>query len=281
MLYFPNAKINIGLRVLRKRSIDEPFAGYHDIESVFLPVPWYDVLEIVESRAASKFTFTGYGLPIQGNPNDNLIAKAYNILEKDFSLPHVHINLLKQIPMGAGMGGGSSDAASALVAFNNLFNLNMDHRQLKKYASQIGADCSFFIDNQPALVSGVGENIDTDMIIQAPSNYILIVYPPFHISTAEAYQHIKLNDNYSESLRDIILQPIDSWKESIHNDFESYAILKFPEIQEIKNKMYAQGALYVSMTGSGSAVYGFFNHISDLKFPSNYICKWLDIMERK
>ncbi len=273
MLYFPNAKINLGLRVLRKRP-----DGYHDIESIFLPLPWCDVLEIVQTDNfnSDKITWKNYGLEIPGNTNDNLISKAYNILDKDFKLAPVNINLLKQIPMGAGMGGGSADGAFALKAFNQLFNLNLSEHQLLHYASQLGADCSFFINNKPAYVNGIGDKLEI-IDFKWPCNYIYIVCPPYHIATVEAYQNMIPDAEYDSSLMELVNAPVQTWKNMIHNDFEAYAFKQFPEIGTVKDKLYNDGALYASMTGSGSAVYGFFNEKHIINLPENYICKWLEV----
>ncbi len=275
MIEFPNAKINLGLRVLHKRP-----DGYHDIESIFLPVPWCDNLEIIQNKSTDKITWKNYGLNIHGNPNDNLISKAYNLLDKDFSLPPVNINLLKQIPMGAGMGGGSSNAAFALKAFNNIFNLSLNDAQLMQCASQLGADCSFFIQNKPAAVHGIGDKISI-IDFKWPCNYIYIVYPPYHINTADAYKNMIPKDIYDTTLIELIKQPIQIWKDTIFNDFENYAFSIYPEILALKNKIYNSGALYASMTGSGSAVYGFFDNKEHIDLPKNYNCKWLEIKPAK
>ncbi len=259
--------------MLRKRP-----DGYHDIESIFLPIPWCDVLEIVKSNTNNldKITWKNYGLEIRGGQKDNLISKAYNALNRDFSLPAIVVNLLKQIPMGAGMGGGSADGSYALKTLNELCGINLSETQLLNYASQLGADCSFFIHSKPAYVQGIGDKLSL-INFEWPSKYIYVVCPPYHISTVQAYQNMKPSELSQSSLVELIDAPIGAWKDSISNDFELYAFNKFPEIANFKNKLYECGALYASMTGSGSAVYGFFNAKTDIELAKNYECRWIGL----
>jgi len=247
MILFPHAKINIGLNILCKRE-----DGYHEISSVFYPVKQcYDVLEITEQQ---HFSFVKKGIDIP--KGENLCEKAFHLLKKDFSISNVAIQLHKHIPIGAGLGGGSADAALTLMGLNQLFELELNKTQLKKYALQLGADCPFFIDDRPSLVEGIGEKlspIDLDLSVFE----IRLVIPGIHISTAEAYAGVspKIPEN---PLRELIKLPIEKWKGKIKNDFEKSIFIKHPKLQSIKEQLYKEGAIYAAMSGSGSTIYGFF-----------------------
>lgn len=250
MVVFPNAKINIGLQVVSKRD-----DGYHDIQSVFYPFyELFDALEIVENN---EFKFKVTGLTVPGDLTDNLIVRAYELLKHEYDLPNVYIHLHKKIPMGAGLGGGSSDASFTLKALNQLFSLNISDLKLEEHALRLGSDCPFFIKNRAVYAFGKGnkfENVSVDL-----SEYeIKIAYPDVHISTAEAYDRIKPKLT-KYNCKDLVLAPIEQWKSTIVNDFEAHLLKKYPAILSLKQKMYQEGALYASMTGSGSAVYGIFN----------------------
>jgi 4-diphosphocytidyl-2-C-methyl-D-erythritol kinase len=248
MIVYPNAKINIGLNVLEKRADD-----YHELSSVFYPVK--DLCDILEILPATEFSFSSSGIEIPGE--GNICIKAFEMLKQDFDIDNVKVHLHKQIPIGAGLGGGSADGAFMLKAMNILFDLKLSTSQLEKYALQLGADCPFFIENTPKYVSGIGEKmigIDLDL-----SNYeIKFIFPELHISTAEAYDDItpKIPET---NLLDLINQPIENWKEKVKNDFEVSAFTKHPQLQKMKNQLYADGAIYASMSGSGSVLYGVFN----------------------
>ena len=247
MILFPHAKINIGLNILGKRE-----DGYHGISSVFYPVKQcYDVLEITEQQ---HFSFVKKGIDIP--KGENLCEKAFHLVKKDFSISNVAIQLHKHIPIGAGLGGGSADAALTLMGLNQLFELELNKTQLKKYALQLGADCPFFIDDRPALVEGIGEKlspIDLDLSVFE----IRLVMPGIHISTAEAYAGVspKIPEN---PLRELIKLPIEKWKGKIKNDFEKSIFIKHPKLQSIKEQLYKEGAIYAAMSGSGSTIYGVF-----------------------
>ncbi|MGN0002543.1 MAG: 4-(cytidine 5'-diphospho)-2-C-methyl-D-erythritol kinase [Sphingobacterium composti] len=247
MISFANAKINIGLSITEKRS-----DGYHNIETIFYPVKMYDVLEFGDS---DSYSFEALGIDI---PQDgvNLCTKAYQILQNDYTIRPISIKLLKNIPIGAGLGGGSSDAAFVLKALNELNNLGLTEEQLQQYASKLGADCSFFISNKPVFAEGIGtefSSVDLDL----STYYIVVIKPEIHISTAEAYSNITPRIPKVDMRRAIQL-PIQEWKYYITNDFELGIFEKYPLIQELKNKLYEKGALYASMSGSGSSVYGIF-----------------------
>lgn len=248
MITFPNAKINLGLNVLSRRE-----DGYHDIESCFYPIDLKDSLEIIES---TSFSFHSYGLKIPGKSASNLCVKAYELLNNDFQIPPIEIHLLKNIPMGAGLGGGSADGAFTLRMLNESFELNLSNSQLEEYALQLGSDCPFFIKNIPMLASGRGEYL-------APFEIDLSVYrieintPEIHISTKEAYARITPKQT-EISIPDILTLPIGEWRDLLVNDFENSVAPSHPEIVAVKNEMYMKGAIYASMTGSGSTVFGIF-----------------------
>ena len=247
MILFPCAKINIGLRVLSKRD-----DGYHNISSVLYPVSsCSDILEITEQK---HFLFESSGIDIP--KGENLCEKAFYLLRKDFSFPNVHIHLHKQIPIGAGLGGGSADAAFTLKGVNELFELGISNKRLEEYALRLGADCPFFIDNTPKYVEGIGEkmiSIDLDL-----SRFeIRLVNPEIYISTGEAYGRITPQIPKT-NLLDLINQPMEHWKGKIKNDFEKNIFAKHSKLQSIKQQLYKDDAVYASMSGSGSTLYGFF-----------------------
>lgn len=254
MIQFPNAKINIGLQVLKKRA-----DGFHELSTVFYPVNYTDCLEI---RPSDAFAFESYHKPIPGKAEENLCVKAYTYLKAKHNLPPVHIKLVKNIPMGAGLGGGSADGAFCLKMLNELFELGYKAEELERIALTLGSDCAFFIRNQPALAGGLGEKLSPiDLDSQLSNLEILVVYPKISIPTLEAYQHIRPNPEQA-NLAELIQLPVTSWKGQIHNNFEDYAFQKYPELTKIKTDMYDLGAVYASMSGSGSAIYGFFPKIS-------------------
>lgn len=270
MITFPNAKINLGLDVVEKRP-----DGYHNLETVFYPIPLYDILEITKSEDETSFTM--HNAQFEGCDNDNLVVKAYNILSADYEMPNVSMSLYKNIPTGAGMGGGSADAAFALKMLNKIAGLDLSDEKLEEYATRIGADCAFFIKNKPAYATGIG-NILTPVDCDLTGYHMVVVKPNIHISTKEAYAFV--NPHHPENaLADIIKHPIDEWKGLMKNDFEKSVFAKFPTIRDVKDKLYELGALYASMSGSGSAFYGIFEKecdIDDLKafFPGIFCQQW-------
>ncbi len=248
MLTFPNAKINIGLNIISRRS-----DGYHNLETVFYPVKIKDALEVIE---ADELSFEASGIEIPGYANENLCLKAYHLLKKDFDIPPVKIHLHKQIPIGAGLGGGSADAASFIRLMNDKFSLGLDDVAMENYARQLGADCAFFIQNMPVFAFGKGDefsNIDLDL----SAYYLVLVMPPVHVSTGEAYRGVKPGPPKS-SLKEQILIPIENWKAEIKNDFEESIFKNHSSIRGVKAALYEAGALYASMSGSGASVYGIF-----------------------
>ncbi len=248
MVVFPNAKINLGLNIVLKRP-----DGYHNISSCFVPIGWKDALEAVPADA---FEFTSSGLDIPGDQQANLCVKAYHLLKENHDIPAVRMHLHKVIPMGAGMGGGSADGAFALKLLNELFELNLSTETLERYAQELGADCPFFIQNTPKLVSGIGEVLE-DAMIDLSNKKVVVVYPNLHVHTGTAFSQITPREP-GLSVASIIKTPMERWREVLVNDFEAPVFEQFPEIAQIKTKLYEQGAVYASMTGSGSAVYGLF-----------------------
>ncbi len=267
MLTTPNCKINLGLRVLRKRP-----DGYHDLSSVFLPVPINDTLEIVPLPADSStdVLFTQSGIPVDCAPEDNICVKAYRLLQQDFpQVAPVHIHLTKNIPFGAGLGGGSSNCAFTLRMLNEMFALGLSQQRLKHYAAQLGADCSFFIDNLPALISGIGDII-TPLGFDPIRDYRLVLAKPDDaVSTREAYGGIRIDPHAADgpSLVELLQQPIAYWKSSVVNDFESTVFPLHPTIAHLKQLFYHHGALYASMSGSGSTVFALFPKEAPLPQP--------------
>lgn len=251
MVVFPNAKINLGLNILSKRE-----DGYHTIESCFYPIQLSDILEILPAK---ELSFTSTGIKIPGDKDNNLCQKTYQLIKSDFDIPPVQIHLHKIIPIGAGLGGGSSDATFTLKVLNELFELNINDEQLEKYASILGSDCPFFVKNKPVLAKGTGTEFEP-VTLDLADCHIDLEYPDVHISTNEAYAGV-LPHLPEKSIKEIINLPISDWKEQLKNDFEDSIFPKHPEIQRLKESFYKRGALYSSMTGSGSAVYGIFKKI--------------------
>lgn len=257
MVVFPNAKINLGLNVVAKRS-----DGFHDIVTCFYPVPLYDVLEIVESTGR-KSSFRSSGIAIPGREEENLCMKAYQLLKKDYQLPHVDMYLHKIIPIGAGLGGGSADAAFTLQLVNEMFQLFLDAAILEEYAAQLGSDCAFFIRNKPVLAFERGD-VFGSVQVDLAGKKLLLIYPDVHVSTAEAYSRI-MPENPEKSVKEVLEQvPMDRWKEELRNDFEESVFQLYPQVAALKEKLYAAGALYTSMSGSGSSVFGIFEEEKDL-----------------
>lgn len=272
MVVFPNCKINLGLRIIRKRN-----DGYHDLETVFYPIPLTDALEVIRvSGADTDIAFQSSGLPISGDSTNNLCVKAYQLLKKDFpQLGPVQMHLHKVIPMGAGLGGGSSDGAFALQLINDLFHLQLSKEQLIGYALQLGSDCPFFILNQPCFASGRGEKMEP-VALDLSGYHFAIVNPGIHVNTGWAFSQLQLDKPKQlelPDLRTIIQQPVPGWKETLINDFEAPVCKAHPEIAAIKEQLYDAGAVYASMTGSGSTVFGLFTEKKELNFPEHYFWK--------
>jgi len=251
MILFPNCKINLGLHVVSKRD-----DGFHNLETVFYPVPLYDALEVICAND-NVFAFNSSGLAIPGDAEHNLCARAFKLLQPAFKLPMVKMHLHKVIPMGAGLGGGSSDGAFTLKLLNQLFDLGQDKEQLMFFARELGSDCSFFIENRPLFAHERGDRFESTQI-DLSGLTLLLVFPGLHVSTAEAYAAV-VPVKPEKSLKELMNCPVGQWKEILVNDFEKSVFKKRPVIGEIKQKLYDAGALYASMSGSGSAVYGLFS----------------------
>jgi 4-diphosphocytidyl-2-C-methyl-D-erythritol kinase len=259
MVTFPPCKINLGLRILSKRP-----DGYHDIETCFYPVPWTDVLEILP---ADSFAFTCTGLVLPGNAEENLCVKAYRLLQKAFSLPPIHMHLHKIIPSGAGLGGGSSDAAHTLLLLNDVFALKIPVQEMVRYAAMLGSDCAFFLTNYPMMGTGKGDLL-SPAEVTLKDKFLVVIKPPVHVSTAEAYRRVK-PARQAIALEEILKQGISTWKDLLVNDFEESVFNIHPQLAVIKHELYKRGALYACMSGSGSSVFGIFSTDVDLKdqFP--------------
>jgi len=250
MIVFPNAKINIGLNVIEKRQ-----DGFHNIESCFFPIPWKDALEVVE---AGSFSFSSSGIAIPGTTN--IVELAYNLLRDKYNLPPIAVHLHKNIPIGAGLGGGSADGAFMLSLLNQLFKLSLSNEQLKEFAGKLGSDCPFFIDNKPAFVEGTG-NIFSSINLDLSGNYLAVNYPDIHVDTASAYKNL-VPAKPEFSLKSILeAKALNEWAGLVKNDFEKNAD---PEIIKVREELYQRGAIYASMSGSGSAVYGIYKKMPDL-----------------
>lgn len=259
MICFPNCKINLGLKVKGKRP-----DGYHNIETVFYPVNLTDVLEIIPAQDGI-FNFNITGIEIPGDITENLCVKAYNLLAKEYKIPSVKIHLHKNIPIDAGLGGGSSDAAFTLILLDKIFSLNLTKNKLIEMSSQLGSDCAFFIENKPCFAYEKG-NIMEIINLDLKNYKFIIIKPNINISTSEAYKNVFFDDN-TESLKIQINKPVETWRDNIFNDFEKYIFKSYPEIKKIKEFFYQKGALYSSMSGSGSAVYGIFKDDVNIENP--------------
>ena len=256
MLLFPNAKINLGLNVVEKRA-----DGYHNIETVFYPIGLSDVLDVQVSESCSDYSFSASGIPIDGDPENNLIVKAYRLLRSQYQFPPIDISLAKQIPFGAGLGGGSADATFMLKALNQIFELKITPKKLEKIASLLGTDCPVFIKNKPVFATGIG-NVFTPIKLSLKGYFLLLVKPDIHVSTPEAYSLV-VPEKPEISLLELIQKPMIEWKDLIKNDFEKSVFANHPEIEKIKNDLYGMGAMYASMSGSGSSVYGIFETVPE------------------
>ena len=298
MIVFPNCKINLGLHILNKRE-----DGYHNLETIFYPLPLKDALEVVrrddgrwmtddKTRSGGKtlsevegsvgviersrdndVNFSATGLEIAGDESNNLCIKAYHLLKKDFpQLPPIQMHLHKAIPMGAGLGGGSADGAFALKLLNEKFQLGIPTERLIDYALQLGSDCPFFIINKSCYATSRGEILES-VDLDLSSYKFAIVNPGIHVNTGWAFAQLQLNNSDRPDLKQIIRQPVSTWKDQLINDFEEPVCKAHPEIANIKQQLYHAGALYTSMTGSGSTVFGIFEKEPELIFDEKYFYK--------
>lgn len=261
MIVYPNAKINIGLNVVEKRQ-----DGYHNLETVFYPIGLQDMLEVKEVDKEDGVPACGYKLKVKGTvldgtPDDNLVVRAFKLLKQDFDIPPVSIGLYKHIPTGAGLGGGSSDAAFTIKTLNERFNLGLTVKQMEDYCVRLGADCPFFVKNKPVFATGIG-NVFHPLSLSLKGKHIVLVKPDVFVSTKDAYAKVKVQKP-AVSLPELLAQPVEEWKNTVVNDFEYSVFSKYPEIAAIKDSMYDIGALYASMSGSGSSVFGIFDEPVD------------------
>ena len=253
MITFSNAKINLGLNIVETRP-----DGYHNLETIFYPINLQDALEVTRRENNDKeYTLHISGSPLEGEPEDNLVVKAYKLLKKDYpGLLPVDIHMYKHIPAGAGLGGGSSDAACMIKLLNDKFSLGLSTERMEEYAVKLGADCAFFIRNKPVFATGIG-NLFEPVELSLKGYHIILIKPDIFVSTRDAFAEIK-PVRPAVSLKEIVKQPMETWKNSMKNDFEDSVFKKFPEIAAIKDELYDLGAVYAAMSGSGSSVYGIF-----------------------
>lgn len=261
MITFPNAKINIGLNIIEKRP-----DHFHNIESVFYPIQLRDALEVIQNleKSSTDIVFTSSGIEIPGNSQDNLCCKAYRLIRNDYNVPPVKIHLLKHIPIGAGLGGGSADAAFFIKLLNEQFELGISWGEMHHYARQLGSDCSFFISNKPVFAEKKGDTYES-INLNLSNYFIALVYPNIHVNTSTAYSLVTPVKSTRSLEEDILNLPIEEWKHCIHNDFEKSVFTSHPQLKTIKEKLYQHGALYASMSGSGSSIYGLFKEPTNLK----------------
>ena len=271
MVLFPNCKINLGLNIISKRE-----DGYHNLETVFYPLNITDALEIIPNQTSDPaIEFSASGIQINGATENNLCVKAYLLLKKDFpQLPGIKMHLLKMIPIGAGLGGGSADGAFTLMLLNKKFSLNLSTDQLLNYAFALGSDCPFFIIGKPCFATRRGEKLK-EINLNLSAYKFCIINPGVHINTGWAFFQIKAAKHFSGIL-EIINQPIETWKHKLINDFEEPVLRHYPQLQFIKEQLYKQGAIYAAMSGSGSTFFGIFNKnqtIIDGHWPAEYFVK--------
>ncbi len=258
MIVFPNAKINLGLYITEKRA-----DGFHNLSTCFYPVPWSDILEITPYNT---FEFSTSGLAISGSLENNLCYRAFMLLKEAYDIAPVQIHLHKIIPMGAGLGGGSSDAAFTLMGLRDLFKLPLTNTDLIPFAQKLGSDCAFFLLNQAQIGTEKGDVLE-GIDLHLAGKFLVMIYPNFGISTQEAYAGIKpkkAKKNWEKQLA----KPLETWKETIFNDFENSLFPTYPQLAEIKNELYAMGAQYASMSGSGSTMFGLFDKA--IKLPESW-----------
>ncbi len=265
MVSFPGCKINLGLNILGKRA-----DGYHDLITCFYPVPWFDVLEIVP---ADEFSFSVSGVTIPAAPADNLCVRAYELLRSEFPIGPVAIYLLKILPIGAGLGGGSSDAAHVLITLNELFALNLSETKLMDYAARLGSDCAFFIRNKPLIGEGRGEVL-SDTSVSLKGRFLVIVKPDVSVSTAEAFAGIVPRPGETDLRTVLQKHPVSEWRDRVSNDFEEPIVERFPAVGVLRQKLYDSGAVFAGMSGSGSAVYGIFEKEVDLRDVFRHEIYW-------
>lgn len=270
MITFPIAKVNLGLNIVERRA-----DGYHNLQTVFYPVPLTDALEVNEMHHAFPLTadcdIKVSGIALDGPEEQNLVVRAYRMLKNDFpTLPRLHVHLHKNIPSQAGMGGGSSDGTAMLLLLNRCYGLGLSQEQLIQRAKRLGADCPFFVMNSPAYAEGIGERLKP-ISLKLSGWHMAIVRPDINIPTKEAFALIEPRQP-RENCLDIVSQPVETWREKLTNDFEKSVFAQHPLLANIKDSLYQQGAVYAAMSGSGSSIFGLFSQPVDLKahFPDMF-----------
>ena len=248
MILFPPAKINLGLHILFKRE-----DGFHELETVMTPIPFTDILEILPAKS---FEFQQSGIPIPGDTSSNLCVKAYELMKYEYQIPPIFIHLKKMIPMGGGLGGCSADAAYILTGINTLFNLNLSDLTLEELESRLGSDCPFFIKNSTQVAKGRGE-ILSPIELDLKGYFLKIINIGLHVGTKEAYADAQFSTS-SKTVSEIVSQPISSWKNELTNDFEKTVFSIYPELNQMKENLYSEAAIYAAMSGSGSTMFGIF-----------------------
>jgi 4-diphosphocytidyl-2-C-methyl-D-erythritol kinase len=269
MIIFPNCKINLGLHILRKRE-----DGFHDLETVFYPLLIQDALEVIHTNSTETIEFSISGVTLDITPSDNICVKAYQLLKADHpKLPAVKMHLHKNIPSGAGLGGGSADGAFTLLLLNKKFQLGISEEQLIQYALQLGSDCPFFIKNKPCYGTGRGEALEP-VSLDLSAYKTVVVNPGIHVNTGWAFSQLNPFAD-RPSLKHIIQQPVQEWQSLLVNDFEAPIFKHHPEIAAVKDSLYHAGAAYAAMSGSGSSVFGLFEKdvVPTLSFPRSYFVK--------
>lgn len=265
MLVFSNCKINLGLNVINKR-----LDGFHNLKTVFYPINWLDALEVIEDdRSKNGFNFSQSGLTIDVPIENNLIYKAWQVINNKTKIPPIKVNLVKRIPMGAGLGGGSSNAAYFITLINSKFDLGFSSDEMIQLSAQIGSDCAFFINNKPVFAEGKGDVLSS-ININLNQYYILLVFPNIYCNTKDAFNNLNYKTPTIELKTIIEKMPIGEWKNNLINDFEQSIFLKHPKIKELKELFYSEGAVYSSMSGSGSCVFGIFDQEPNLKSFEHY-----------
>ena len=250
MIVFPNAKINLGLNIVEKRT-----DGYHSLETVMIPIPLYDIIEITKSE---KFEYVHSGIDLGGSIEENLCVKAYLLIQENFKISPVRIHLRKQIPIGAGLGGGSADATFVLKALNELFELNISIAKLQEFAGQLGSDCPFFVLNTPQIATGRGEILKA-IEVDLNGLFLKLAFSSIHISTKTAFSGVYISGD-SGNLASEIQQPIETWQDLVKNDFERHIFEEFPVLSHYKENFIREGAVFASMSGSGSTVFGIYKN---------------------
>ena len=268
MILFPSAKINLGLNVLFKRD-----DGYHELDTCMISIPLYDAFEILPAK---EFSFQQTGLVIPGNTDDNLCVRAYKLMVNNFNVSPVYIHLRKEIPMGAGLGGGSADASFVLKGIKELYQINCSDSELEKIATELGSDCPFFIKNEAQIAKGRGEVL-SPCNVDLTGYFIKIINPEIHIGTKEAYAGIVFGNN-DLSVKEMVENPIETWCDHLKNDFETSVFSLYPELAAIKSKLYSEGAIYAAMSGSGSTLFGIYREEPTKSFSAN--SNYLEVIKK-